>query len=52
MLCIFKKEHLTEFWPVEFHILAFSINFWPIKIALPGNTVWLQFSGFQKLDHF
>ena len=36
-------------------ILAFSTNFYPIKIDMSGNTVWPQTSGFQKLakmDHF
>ena len=44
-----KMSHLN-FW-----ILAFSTNFWPIKTDLSGNTVWPQASGFQKLaklDHF
>ena len=37
-----------------FLILVFSTNFCPNKIDLPGNTVWLQPVGFQKLvklDH-
>ena len=40
---------------LNFGILAFSNNFCPIKTDLPGNTVWPQASGFQKLakmDHF
>ena len=40
---------------LNFWILAFSINFGPIKTDLSGNTVWQQASGFQKLakmDHF
>ena len=46
---LLKMSHLN-FW-----ILAFSTNFCPIKTDLPGNTVWQQASGFQKLakmDHF
>ena len=31
-----------------FQLLAFSTNFCPIKIDLPGNAVWLQASSFQK----
>ena len=45
---LLKMSHLN------FSILAFSTNFWPIKIDLSGNTVWPQASGFQKLtkiDH-
>ena len=38
-----KMSHLN-FW-----ILAFSVNFCPIKNNLSGNTVWPQASGFQKL---
>ena len=40
---------------LNFWILAFSSNFWPIKIDLSGNSVWPQAIGFQKLaklDHF
>ena len=40
---------------LNFWIVAFSTNFYPIKIDLSGNTVWLQASAFQKLaklDHF
>ena len=33
----------------NFRILAFSVNFCPIKNDISGNTVWLQASGFQKL---
>ena len=38
-----KMSHLN-FW-----ILAFSINFCPIKSDRSGNTVWLNSSGIQKL---
>ena len=44
-----KMSHLN------FFILAFSTNFWPIKADLSGNSVWPQAIGFQKLaklDHF
>ena len=34
---------------LNFSILAFSINFGPIRTDLSGNTVWPQASGFQKL---
>ena len=34
---------------LSFSILAFSTNFFPIKIDLSGNTVWPQASDFQKL---
>ena len=40
---------------LNFLILAFSTNFCPIKTDLPGNAVWPQTLGFQKLaklDHF
>ena len=46
---------ITQNVTFEFLILAFSINFCPIKTDLSGNTVWPQASGFQKLakmDHF
>ena len=33
---------------LNFLILAFSTNFWPIKIDLSGNTVYPQAPGFQK----
>ena len=33
---------------LSFLILAFSINFCPIKSDLSGNTAWPQASGFQK----
>ena len=38
-----KMSHLN------FSILAFSTNFWPIKTDLSGNTVWQQASDLQKL---
>ena len=44
-----KMSHLN------FSILAFSINFCPIKSGLSGNTVWMVASVSQKLvklDHF
>ena len=56
---VFNIEHIV--WKIlkmshlNFSILAFSINFCPIKIDLSGNTVWPHASGFQKLvkmDHF
>ena len=34
---------------LNFSILAFSLNFYPIQIDLSGNTVGPQASGFQKL---
>ena len=50
----FWREN-TLFENVAFLILTFSTDFCPIKTDLPGNTVWPQSSGFQKLtkiDHF
>ena len=44
MITVFEnnsKCRILNFW-----ILAFSINFCPIKIDLSGNTVWPQASGF------
>ena len=35
---------------LNFSILAFSTNFWSIKTALSGHSVWLQALGFQKLS--
>ena len=40
---LLKMSHLN------FGILAFFANFWPIKTDLSGNTVWPQALGFQKL---
>ena len=44
--------HSKTIWQQKlfhFPILAFSTNFWPIKIDLPGNILWLRSSsGFQK----
>ena len=34
---------------LNFLILAFSTNFYPITTDLSGNTVWPQTSGFKKL---
>ena len=34
---------------MNFSILAFSTNFWPIKTDMSGNSVWPQALGFQKL---
>ena len=50
-LCL-KKPNMSH---LSFSILTFSTNFCPIKIELPGYTVRLQASGFQKIvkmDHF
>ena len=43
-ITLFENYSKCRIW-----ILAFSINFCPIKTDLSGNTVWRQASGFQKL---
>ena len=43
---VWKSPKMSHFY---FLILAFSTNFCPVKTDLPGNTVWPQASGFQKL---
>ena len=46
---VFENHPKCRIW------MAFSINFWPIKTDLSGNSVWPQALGFQKLaklDHF
>ena len=50
---VFENYSKCRIW--IFWIMAFSINFCPIKSDLSGNTVWPHASGFQKLakmDHF
>ena len=47
---LFENYSKCRIW-----ILAFFINFCPIKNDLSGNTVWPKASGFQKIakmDHF
>ena len=44
---LFENYSKCRIW--IFGILEFFTNFCPIKIDLPGNTVWPQASGFQKL---
>ena len=41
---LFENYSKCRIW-----ILAFSINFCPIKTDMSANTVWPQASGFQKL---
>ena len=40
---------ITQISHLNFWILGFSTNFWPIKTDLSGNSVWPQALGFQKL---
>ena len=56
-----KSQLLHSVWKslkmshLNFSILAFSINFWPIKSDLSGNTVWQQnscYEKFAKIDYF
>ena len=42
-------SYLAKCRTFDFSILSFSTHFCPIKSDLPGNTVWPQASGFQKL---
>ena len=47
------SEHIvwksTKMAHLNFWILAFSTNLWPIKTDLSGNTVWPQALSFQNL---
>ena len=43
---LFENHPKCRIW--FFSILAFSINFFLVKIAITGNTVWPQALGFKN----